>query len=85
MSVNLAVWGEGCKIYEARCLIADLPTIENDSIDKAEILRLCNEIEDISCNISNQSMNYVVYADAQMIISKAREIVKELTGDARTD
>lgn len=54
-------------------------------IDRAEILRLCNEIEDIACDISNQTMNDVVYAEARMIFDKVKEIGKELTGDAGTD
>ena len=62
-------------------LISKQPTIEAD-IDRAAILRLCNEIEDIACDISNQTMNDVVYAEARMIFDKVKAIRKELTGDA---
>ena len=60
--------------------IKQMPTIHD--IDRAAILRLCNEIEDIACDISNQTMNDVVYAEARMIFDKVKAIRKELTGDA---
>ena len=56
--------------------------IENPDVNRAEILRLCNEIEDIACDIGNLTMNDVVYAEARMIFDKVKEIGKELTGDA---
>ena len=55
---------------------------EIPDIDRAAILRLCNEIEDIACDISNQTMNDVVYAEARMIFDNVKEIGKELNGDA---
>lgn len=51
--------------------------------DAAKIQKLCNEIEDIACHIGNISSNYVVYADAQIILDKVKEIGKELTGNAK--
>lgn len=65
-------------------LISKQPTIEAD-IDRAAILRLCNEIEEIACHTGNVSMDYIVYADAQTIIDKIKTIGKELTGDAGND
>ena len=50
-------------------------------VNRAEILRLCNEIEDIACDIGNQTMNDVVYAEARMIFDKVKAIGKELTGN----
>lgn len=67
-----------------RQLVAEHPTIESD-IDRAAILRLCNEIEDLAADIGNHTMMDVVYAEAQMIFYKAEEIGKELTRDAGTD
>lgn len=57
-------------------IIDQMPTIHD--IDRAAILRLCNEIEDIACHIGNTTMNDVVYAEAQMIFDKVKEIGKEL-------
>ena len=65
---------------ETQRRVLDLPTVPD--INRAAILRLCNEIEDIACDISNQTMNDVVYAEARMIFDKVKEIGKELTGDA---
>ena len=69
----------------AKMILCKQPTIPD--INRAVILRLCNEIEDVACDIGNQTMNDIVYAEAQMIFDKVKAIVKEMTGDEteRTD
>lgn len=52
---------------------------------KAKILRLCNEIEDIACDIGNQTMNDVVYAEARMIFDKLKEIAAEITAPPKSN
>lgn len=59
-------------------------TIEAD-IDRAAILRLCNEIEDIACDISQQTMNDIVSAESRMIFDKAKEIAAEITAPPKTN
>jgi hypothetical protein len=65
-------------------LIAKQPTIEAD-IDRAEIMRLCNEIEDIVSEISKLSENYFIYTGCKSILDRTKAIGKELTGDAGTN
>lgn len=60
--------------------ILNAPTIEAD-IDRAEILRLCNEIEDIVSEISKLSENYLIYSDCKSILDRTKAIGKELTGN----
>lgn len=60
------------------------PIIEAD-IDRAKIMRLCNEIEDIISEISKLSENYLIYSDCKSILDRTKAIGKELTGDAGTD
>lgn len=69
------------KAYKA---IERMPTIEAD-IDCAEILRLCNEIEEIVTAIANWSKNWQTVDDCRTVCDKLKEIGKELTGDAGTD
>ena len=59
-------------------------TIEAD-IDRAAIMRLCNEIEDIVSEISKLSENYLIYSDCKSILDRTKAIGKELTEDAGTD
>lgn len=59
-------------------------TIEAD-IDRDEILRLCNEIEEIVSEISKMSEIYLIYSDCKSILDRTKAIRKELTGDAGTD
>ena len=68
-----------CEDYE---LITTAPEVEAEPVNRAAILRLCNEIEDLAADIGNRTMMDVVYAEARMIFDKAKEIGKELTGDA---
>ena len=51
-------------------------------INRAEILRLCNEIEEIVSEISKLSENYLIYSDCKSILDRTKAIGKELTGDA---
>lgn len=59
------------------------PTVPD--VNRAAILRLCNEIEDLASDIGKHTMKETVYVEARMIFDKALEIGKELDGDARTD
>lgn len=54
-------------------------------IDRAVILRLCNEIEDIATEIGNYGELYKTVVAARHICDRAKAIGKELTGDAGTD
>lgn len=65
--------------------LAELKQRREHEVNRAEILRLCNEIEDIACDIGNQTMNDIVHAEARMIFDKVKAIGKELTGDVGTD
>ena len=75
-----------CDMFSARAyeriigVIEAVPTEPN--VNRAEILRLCNDIEDIACDIGNQTMNDIVHAEARMIFDKVKAIGKELNGDA---
>lgn len=62
-------------------LIAKQPTIEAD-IDRATILRLCNEIEEIVTAIANWSGNWQTVEDCRTVCGMLDEIGKELNGDA---
>ena len=78
-------YGEGYNkaLEDAHDIVSFIHT--EPKVNRAAILRLCNEIEDIACDIGNQTMNDVVYAEARMIFDKVKAIRKELTGDAGTD
>ena len=65
--------------------LTELKQRREHEVNRAEILRLCNEIEDIACDIGNQTMNDIVHAEARMIFDKVKAIGKELTGDVGTD
>lgn len=54
-------------------------------MDKAKIAKLCNEIEDIACDISQQTMNDIVSAESRMIFDKAKEIAAEITAPPKTN
>lgn len=72
-------------INHVETYVSEMPTIESD-IDRSEILRLCNEIEDIVSEISKLSVNYLIYSDCKSILDRTKAIRKELTGDAgKTD
>lgn len=48
-------------------------------IDCARILKLCNEIEDLACDIAKHTMNDIIAADSRMIFDMAKEIGEEIT------
>jgi hypothetical protein len=50
-------------------------------MDKAKIAKLCNEIEDIACDISQQTMNDIVSAES----NKAKEIAAEITAPPKSN
>lgn len=54
-------------------------------MDKAKIAKLCNEIEDFACDISQQTMNDIVSAESRMIFDKAKEIAAEITAQPKTN
>lgn len=54
-------------------------------IDSAEILRLCNEIEDEVTDIAFNSTHKYIYECCESIREYLKAIGKELTGDAGTD
>lgn len=54
---------------------------EIPDIDRAAILRLCNEIECIVCEIYNTG-HMMQNCDYDAILSRVKRIGKELTGDA---
>ena len=64
---------------EAYDKIMSIPTVPD--IDRAEIMRLCNEIEDIVTEISKLSEIYLIYSDCKSIMDRTKAIGKELTGD----
>lgn len=54
-------------------------------MDKAKIAKLCNEIEDFACDISQQTMNDIVSAESRMIFDKAKEIAAEITAPPKSN
>ena len=71
-------------VDECVAVIDRAPTIPD--IDRAAILRLCNEIEEIVTAIANWSENWQTVDDCRTVCDKLKEIGKELTGDAgKTD
>jgi hypothetical protein len=54
-------------------------------MDKAKIAKLCNEIEDIACDISQQTMNDIVSAESRMIFDKVKEIAAEITAPPKSN
>ena len=54
-------------------------------MDKAKIAKLCNEIEDIACDISQQTMDDIISAELRMIFDKAKEIAVEITAPPKTN
>lgn len=76
-----------CKGDESCALLVwvnDMPKVEADQVNRAAILRLCNEIEDIVTRIYN-SDEEIMYNDLISIRGKLKEIEKELTEDAGND
>ena len=73
-------------IYDGNGRPAACPLIEVPDIDRAEILRLCNEIEMIVCEIYNTG-HMMQNCDYNAILNRLKAIGKELTGDvgSKTD
>lgn len=61
--------------------ISDKPKTNEVNIDRDEILRLCNEIEEIVTAIANWSENWQTVDDCRTVCDKLKEIGKELTED----
>lgn len=54
-------------------------------MDKVKIAKLCNEIEDIACDISQQTMNDIISAESRMIFDKAKEISAEISAPPKSN
>ena len=54
-------------------------------MDKEKIAILCNEIEDIVCDISQQTMNDIVSAESRIIFDKAKEIAAEISAPPKSN
>lgn len=54
-------------------------------MNTVKIAKLCNEIEDIACDISQQTMNDIISAESRMIFDKAKEITAEITAQPKTN
>ena len=54
-------------------------------MDKAKILRLCNEIEDIVSEISKLSENYLIYSDCKSILNRTKAIAVEITAPPKSN
>ena len=72
--------GENCTMMN---VIDEQPTVTD--IKRAEILRLCNEIEDEVTDIAFNSTHYHIRDCCEAIREYLKAIGKELTGDAETD
>ena len=69
---------------EAYNKIMNISTVPD--IDRAAIMRLCNEIEDIATDIRNHSESYyLICSYCRSIRERLKAIGKELTGDAGSD
>ena len=70
---------------KAARIIDQMPTVPD--VNRAEILRLCNEIEEIVTAIANWSNNWQTVDDCRTVCDKLKAIGKELTGDdgSKTD
>ena len=65
---------------KAARIIDKMPTVPD--VNRAEILRLCNEIEDAVTDIDRYETNQAIYTDCEYIMKRLKAIGKELTGDA---
>ena len=54
-------------------------------MDKAKILRLCNDIEDVACDIARITMNDVISSESRMIFDKAKEIAAEVSAKPKSN
>lgn len=54
-------------------------------MDEVKIAKLCNEIEDIACDISQQTMYDIISAESRMIFDKAKDIFAEITAPPKSN
>ena len=71
-----SAYGEGAIDVIQHCLIY---LDEMPEVDSAKIAKLCNEIEDIACDIARITMNDVIFAESRMIFDKAKDIDAEVS------
>lgn len=78
-------YGEGYNkaLEDSQDIVRFIPTVPD--VNRAEIMRLCNEIEDIATEIGNYGELYKTVVAARHICDRVKAIGKELTGDAGTD
>ena len=68
------------RLYEIAEMVEMQPTVDAKPVNRAAILRLCNEIEGIMCEIYNTG--YMMQnCDYDAILNRLKAIGKELTGD----
>ena len=51
----------------------------------AKIAKLCNDIEDVACDIARITINDVISAESRMIFDKAKEIAAEITAPPKSN
>ena len=73
LSLSAEAFGKAARIID------QMPTVPD--VNRAAILRLCNEIEDIVNEIASCA-EIIDYSTHKVITDKLKEIGKELTGDA---
>lgn len=54
-------------------------------MNTAKIAKLCNKIEDIACDISQRTMDDIIYRESKMIFDKAKEITAEISAPPKTN
>lgn len=54
-------------------------------MNTAKIAKLCNEIEDVACDISCITMNDIVSAESRMIFDKSKEIAAEISAHPKSN
>lgn len=54
-------------------------------MDKEKIAKLCNEIEDVACDIARITMNDIISAESRMVFDKAKEISAEITAPPKSN
>lgn len=84
--VTMVLRGEFCR--EGYCTMAirmqEYGPV-SEFVNRAEILRLCNEIEETAIEIGKLTMNDTVYGNARMIFDMVKAIGKELSEDAGSE
>ena len=78
-----SAYGEGAidVIQHTLNYLDAMPTVPD--VNRAEILRLCNEIEDFLTEIDKlNNSSYLIDSDLKSIRNRLKAIGKELTGDA---